>query len=138
MEYYESGVGRPNKAHPNGKPYPHKVTMGNVGGVTISISDGWQCGGIGIALSGAINVDQLPQLVELLNPESIAEAVTLLKTGKPKPAAFIPDSSGAFVPSSPAALQDERLVGVPVDATGDLPGVGRVRVISTEGHYKMA
>ncbi len=131
MKYIPSGTSKKT-----GKPYPHKVDMGSVGGVTVSLSDGWKCGGIGVALSGAVNAANIPQLVALITPKLVAEATALLESGDT--AAFTPDSSGAFVPSSPAALQDDRLVGAAVGTTGDLPGVGRIRVTTTEGHYEMA
>jgi hypothetical protein len=138
MKYIPSGTSKPSKTHPEGKPYPHKVDMGSVAGVTVSLSDGWRCGGIGVALSGAVNVDQLPKLIAFLSNQNLSKAIDILNTGEVEDEEFVPDSSGAFVPSSPAALQDDRLIGAAVGTTGDLPGVGRIRVTTTEGHYEMA
>jgi|688.fasta_scaffold1444068_1 hypothetical protein len=130
MKYVPSGT---SKA---GKPYPHKVELVEVAGVKASISDGWKCDGVGIALSGAVSTAQWADLSAAITA-ALPEGIALLQSAA-RPMGFTPDSSGAFVPSSPAALQDDRLIGAAVGTTGDLPGVGRIRVTTSEGHYEMA
>lgn len=115
-----------------GKPYPAKVTIDEkVGGITISLGNDWKNQGLGVALSGAVAVTDLPRIAALVAEHSAA-AAALLNQSTPT---FTADTG--FTPDTAPALQSPALVGAPIGTTGNLDGVGRVKVTSTEGHYEL-